>query len=180
MAHLSACSGPQGFAQLPRLWCGAYLPASLASAAAGERDRDQDHDCFHSLFTSFRSVQGFSHRHCFIVDFGELPASLAATATSERHRDQDQGQFQHCAPHRLEGLGSLCSPLRAADGDWLEHPSCHVQCDDVQTLKATVPEQLGELRIALPARGEIGGNRNRLATVLKRGDNSMKFSKMGE
>ena len=83
-----------------------------------------------------------------------LPASLATTATSERHRDQDQSEFQHDSPHRLGfGLLHLCSFSRAADGDWLEQPSCHLQWASPQT-----PKPLAALRVTgvRNARGGAG------------------------
>ena len=102
MAHPSALLlGPQGFARSRGLCYLPYLPAGLSSAAAGERDRDQDHDGFHFCFTSFVWFGVGGSFSPALACFEELPASLAATATSEGDCDQDHDEFQHGSPHRL-------------------------------------------------------------------------------
>ena len=86
-----------------------------------------------------------------------LPASLAATTASEGDRDQDQGEFEHDSPHRLEVRFSLrfARSHERADGDWLEQPTCHLQCGSGLFLQDEAQTRVTELRIARCAMAEV-------------------------
>lgn len=181
VAHPSACfCSVRGGSPAPAACAaGSCLPAGLTSAAAGERDRDQDHDGFHLVH--LRSLVRGSLRLTCTALRRSLPASLAATTTSEGDRDQDQGEFEHDSPHRLEVRFSLrfARSHERADGDWLEQPACHLQYGSGSFPQDEAQMRVTELRIARCAMGRSGPECRGVLTIPKGAHNSSADNHLG-